>query len=192
MSLLLYIFISLWALLLLLLILPLLFLPPSAFCPPSPTLQHQSWGPQRVTSLQRVRGRRESETGRKFASTWLVTSRKTLDTTPSVTETPTGRISRQKHANSTMTFFNISVVDSKMFLLPVSLLSDCNSNRNSIASFTSICSSHCSSYVHSDDMDSGTQIQNDVSFCIILNFIVFAFHIVTITQWFSKWGAGPP
>uniref|UniRef100_A0A669BY90 Phosphatidylinositol 3,4,5-trisphosphate-dependent Rac exchanger 2 protein n=1 Tax=Oreochromis niloticus TaxID=8128 RepID=A0A669BY90_ORENI len=32
--------------------------------------------------------------------------------------------------------------------------SDCNSNRNSIASFTSICSSHCSSYVHSDDMDS--------------------------------------
>ncbi|GAA6081008.1 phosphatidylinositol 3,4,5-trisphosphate-dependent Rac exchanger 2 protein, partial [Tachysurus ichikawai] len=32
--------------------------------------------------------------------------------------------------------------------------SDCNSNRNSIASFTSICSSHCSSYVHSDEMDS--------------------------------------
>uniref|UniRef100_A0A8C2Z4G8 Phosphatidylinositol 3,4,5-trisphosphate-dependent Rac exchanger 2 protein n=1 Tax=Cyclopterus lumpus TaxID=8103 RepID=A0A8C2Z4G8_CYCLU len=37
--------------------------------------------------------------------------------------------------------------------------SDCNSNRNSIASFTSICSSHCSSYVHSDEMDSGTQMQ---------------------------------
>uniref|UniRef100_A0A674MPX1 Phosphatidylinositol 3,4,5-trisphosphate-dependent Rac exchanger 2 protein n=1 Tax=Takifugu rubripes TaxID=31033 RepID=A0A674MPX1_TAKRU len=35
--------------------------------------------------------------------------------------------------------------------------SDCNSNRNSIASFSSICSSHCSSYVHSDDLDSGTQ-----------------------------------
>ncbi|XP_045416575.1 phosphatidylinositol 3,4,5-trisphosphate-dependent Rac exchanger 2 protein isoform X3 [Lemur catta] len=33
--------------------------------------------------------------------------------------------------------------------------SDCNSNRNSIASFTSICSSQCSSYFHSDDMDSG-------------------------------------
>uniref|UniRef100_A0A8C5HT08 Phosphatidylinositol 3,4,5-trisphosphate-dependent Rac exchanger 2 protein n=1 Tax=Gouania willdenowi TaxID=441366 RepID=A0A8C5HT08_GOUWI len=32
--------------------------------------------------------------------------------------------------------------------------SDCNSNRNSIASFTSICSSHCSSYMHSDEMDS--------------------------------------
>uniref|UniRef100_A0A8C9YLE2 Phosphatidylinositol 3,4,5-trisphosphate-dependent Rac exchanger 2 protein n=1 Tax=Sander lucioperca TaxID=283035 RepID=A0A8C9YLE2_SANLU len=38
--------------------------------------------------------------------------------------------------------------------------SDCNSNRNSIASFTSICSSHCSSYVHSDEMDSGTQMQH--------------------------------
>uniref|UniRef100_A0A672ZX24 Phosphatidylinositol 3,4,5-trisphosphate-dependent Rac exchanger 2 protein n=1 Tax=Sphaeramia orbicularis TaxID=375764 RepID=A0A672ZX24_9TELE len=38
--------------------------------------------------------------------------------------------------------------------------SDCNSNRNSIASFTSICSSHCSSYVHSDELDSGTQIQH--------------------------------
>lgn len=36
------------------------------------------------------------------------------------------------------------------------LSSDCNSNRNSIASFSSICSSHCSSYVHSDDLDSGT------------------------------------
>uniref|UniRef100_A0AAX7V0M6 Phosphatidylinositol 3,4,5-trisphosphate-dependent Rac exchanger 2 protein n=1 Tax=Astatotilapia calliptera TaxID=8154 RepID=A0AAX7V0M6_ASTCA len=36
--------------------------------------------------------------------------------------------------------------------------SDCNSNRNSIASFTSICSSHCSSYVHSDDMDSGDEM----------------------------------
>uniref|UniRef100_A0A8C6LJF8 Phosphatidylinositol 3,4,5-trisphosphate-dependent Rac exchanger 2 protein n=1 Tax=Nothobranchius furzeri TaxID=105023 RepID=A0A8C6LJF8_NOTFU len=35
--------------------------------------------------------------------------------------------------------------------------SDCNSNRNSIASFTSICSSHCSSYVHSDEMDSGAE-----------------------------------
>uniref|UniRef100_H3AA93 Phosphatidylinositol-3,4,5-trisphosphate dependent Rac exchange factor 2 n=1 Tax=Latimeria chalumnae TaxID=7897 RepID=H3AA93_LATCH len=35
--------------------------------------------------------------------------------------------------------------------------SDCNSNRNSIASFTSICSSHCSSYVHSDEMDSGDE-----------------------------------
>uniref|UniRef100_A0A8C3GDY2 Phosphatidylinositol-3,4,5-trisphosphate dependent Rac exchange factor 2 n=1 Tax=Cairina moschata TaxID=8855 RepID=A0A8C3GDY2_CAIMO len=33
--------------------------------------------------------------------------------------------------------------------------SDCNSNRNSIASFTSICSSQCSSYFHSDEMDSG-------------------------------------
>lgn len=38
-----------------------------------------------------------------------------------------------------------------VFLLP----SDCNSNRNSIASFTSICSSQCSSYFHSDEMDSG-------------------------------------
>ncbi|XP_069777398.1 phosphatidylinositol 3,4,5-trisphosphate-dependent Rac exchanger 2 protein isoform X2 [Narcine bancroftii] len=36
--------------------------------------------------------------------------------------------------------------------------SDCNSNRNSIASFTSICSSHCDSYVHSDDMDSGDEL----------------------------------
>ncbi|XP_072555665.1 phosphatidylinositol 3,4,5-trisphosphate-dependent Rac exchanger 2 protein isoform X1 [Paramormyrops kingsleyae] len=36
--------------------------------------------------------------------------------------------------------------------------SDCNSNRNSIASFTSICSSHCSSYVHSDEMDSGDEM----------------------------------
>ncbi|XP_062311977.1 phosphatidylinositol 3,4,5-trisphosphate-dependent Rac exchanger 2 protein-like, partial [Osmerus eperlanus] len=36
--------------------------------------------------------------------------------------------------------------------------SDCNSNRNSIASFTSICSSHCSSYVHSDEMDSGDEV----------------------------------
>ncbi|ELW64703.1 Phosphatidylinositol 3,4,5-trisphosphate-dependent Rac exchanger 2 protein [Tupaia chinensis] len=35
--------------------------------------------------------------------------------------------------------------------------SDCNSNRNSIASFTSICSSQCSSYFHSDDMDSEFQ-----------------------------------
>lgn len=35
------------------------------------------------------------------------------------------------------------------------LPSDCNSNRNSIASFTSICSSQCSSYFHSDEMDSG-------------------------------------
>ncbi|XP_027628427.1 phosphatidylinositol 3,4,5-trisphosphate-dependent Rac exchanger 2 protein isoform X1 [Tupaia chinensis] len=36
--------------------------------------------------------------------------------------------------------------------------SDCNSNRNSIASFTSICSSQCSSYFHSDDMDSGDEL----------------------------------
>uniref|UniRef100_A0A4W3GH72 Phosphatidylinositol-3,4,5-trisphosphate dependent Rac exchange factor 2 n=1 Tax=Callorhinchus milii TaxID=7868 RepID=A0A4W3GH72_CALMI len=36
--------------------------------------------------------------------------------------------------------------------------SDCNSNRNSIASFTSMCSSHCDSYVHSDDMDSGDEL----------------------------------
>uniref|UniRef100_A0A8C7XJA7 Phosphatidylinositol 3,4,5-trisphosphate-dependent Rac exchanger 2 protein n=1 Tax=Oryzias sinensis TaxID=183150 RepID=A0A8C7XJA7_9TELE len=35
--------------------------------------------------------------------------------------------------------------------------SDCNSNRNSIASFTSICSSQCSSYLHSDEMDSEFQ-----------------------------------
>uniref|UniRef100_A0A3Q3N311 Phosphatidylinositol 3,4,5-trisphosphate-dependent Rac exchanger 2 protein n=1 Tax=Mastacembelus armatus TaxID=205130 RepID=A0A3Q3N311_9TELE len=40
--------------------------------------------------------------------------------------------------------------------------SDCNSNRNSIASFTSICSSHCSSYVHSDEMDSGDEIPSSV------------------------------
>ncbi|KAJ8010881.1 hypothetical protein DPEC_G00079750 [Dallia pectoralis] len=40
--------------------------------------------------------------------------------------------------------------------------SDCNSNRNSIASFTSICSSHCSSYVHSDDMDSGDEMSASV------------------------------
>ncbi|XP_053571076.1 phosphatidylinositol 3,4,5-trisphosphate-dependent Rac exchanger 2 protein [Bombina bombina] len=36
--------------------------------------------------------------------------------------------------------------------------SDCNSNRNSIASFTSVCSSQCSSYMHSDDMDSGDEL----------------------------------
>ncbi|XP_077592217.1 phosphatidylinositol 3,4,5-trisphosphate-dependent Rac exchanger 2 protein [Stigmatopora nigra] len=40
--------------------------------------------------------------------------------------------------------------------------SDCNSNRNSIASFTSICSSHCSSYVHSDEMDSGDDATSSV------------------------------
>ncbi|XP_075906396.1 phosphatidylinositol 3,4,5-trisphosphate-dependent Rac exchanger 2 protein [Nelusetta ayraudi] len=40
--------------------------------------------------------------------------------------------------------------------------SDCNSNRNSIASFSSICSSHCSSYVHSDDMDSGDEMPSSV------------------------------
>uniref|UniRef100_A0A7N6AFC4 Phosphatidylinositol-3,4,5-trisphosphate-dependent Rac exchange factor 2 n=1 Tax=Anabas testudineus TaxID=64144 RepID=A0A7N6AFC4_ANATE len=40
--------------------------------------------------------------------------------------------------------------------------SDCNSNRNSIASFTSICSSHCSSYVHSDEMDSGDEMPSSV------------------------------
>ncbi|XP_056306227.1 phosphatidylinositol 3,4,5-trisphosphate-dependent Rac exchanger 2 protein [Danio aesculapii] len=40
--------------------------------------------------------------------------------------------------------------------------SDCNSNRNSIASFTSICSSHCSSYVHSDEMDSGDELPTSV------------------------------
>ncbi|KAL1006309.1 hypothetical protein UPYG_G00070610 [Umbra pygmaea] len=40
--------------------------------------------------------------------------------------------------------------------------SDCNSNRNSIASFTSLCSSHCSSYVHSDDMDSGDEMPASV------------------------------
>uniref|UniRef100_W5M9W3 Phosphatidylinositol 3,4,5-trisphosphate-dependent Rac exchanger 2 protein n=1 Tax=Lepisosteus oculatus TaxID=7918 RepID=W5M9W3_LEPOC len=40
--------------------------------------------------------------------------------------------------------------------------SDCNSNRNSIASFTSICSSHCSSYVHSDEMDSGDELPVNV------------------------------
>uniref|UniRef100_A0A8C6LBX0 Phosphatidylinositol 3,4,5-trisphosphate-dependent Rac exchanger 2 protein n=1 Tax=Nothobranchius furzeri TaxID=105023 RepID=A0A8C6LBX0_NOTFU len=40
--------------------------------------------------------------------------------------------------------------------------SDCNSNRNSIASFTSICSSHCSSYVHSDEMDSGDEMASSV------------------------------
>ncbi|EPQ07865.1 Phosphatidylinositol 3,4,5-trisphosphate-dependent Rac exchanger 2 protein [Myotis brandtii] len=36
--------------------------------------------------------------------------------------------------------------------------SDCNSNRNSVASFTSICSSQCSSYFHSDEMDSGDEL----------------------------------
>uniref|UniRef100_A0A673MQY3 Phosphatidylinositol 3,4,5-trisphosphate-dependent Rac exchanger 2 protein n=1 Tax=Sinocyclocheilus rhinocerous TaxID=307959 RepID=A0A673MQY3_9TELE len=40
--------------------------------------------------------------------------------------------------------------------------SDCNSNRNSIASFTSICSSHCSSYVHSDEMDSGDEMPTSI------------------------------
>ncbi|KAG7261674.1 hypothetical protein CRUP_036519 [Coryphaenoides rupestris] len=39
---------------------------------------------------------------------------------------------------------------------------DCNSNRNSVASFTSICSSHCSSYVHSDEMDSGDEMPSSV------------------------------
>ncbi|KAF0028123.1 hypothetical protein F2P81_019210 [Scophthalmus maximus] len=41
-------------------------------------------------------------------------------------------------------------------------ISDCNSNRNSIASFSSICSSHCSSYVHSDEMDSGDEMPSSV------------------------------
>ncbi|XP_028825334.1 phosphatidylinositol 3,4,5-trisphosphate-dependent Rac exchanger 2 protein isoform X2 [Denticeps clupeoides] len=36
--------------------------------------------------------------------------------------------------------------------------SDCTSNRNSIASFASMCSSHSSSYVHSDEMDSGDEM----------------------------------
>lgn len=40
--------------------------------------------------------------------------------------------------------------------------SDCNSNRNSIASFTSVCSSQCSSYLHSDDMDSGDELPLNV------------------------------
>ncbi|XP_077126758.1 phosphatidylinositol 3,4,5-trisphosphate-dependent Rac exchanger 2 protein [Ranitomeya variabilis] len=40
--------------------------------------------------------------------------------------------------------------------------SDCNSNRNSIASFTSVCSSQCSSYLHSDDMDSGDEMPLNV------------------------------
>ncbi|XP_048452339.1 phosphatidylinositol 3,4,5-trisphosphate-dependent Rac exchanger 2 protein isoform X2 [Rhincodon typus] len=40
--------------------------------------------------------------------------------------------------------------------------SDCNSNRNSIASFTSICSSHCDFYVHSDEMDSGDELPCNV------------------------------
>ncbi|XP_043339040.1 phosphatidylinositol 3,4,5-trisphosphate-dependent Rac exchanger 2 protein isoform X2 [Cervus canadensis] len=40
--------------------------------------------------------------------------------------------------------------------------SDCNSNRNSAASFTSICSSQCSSYFHSDEMDSGDELPLNV------------------------------
>ncbi|KAB1256414.1 Phosphatidylinositol 3; 4; 5-trisphosphate-dependent Rac exchanger 2 protein [Camelus dromedarius] len=40
--------------------------------------------------------------------------------------------------------------------------SDCNSNRNSVASFTSICSSQCSSYFHSDEMDSGDELPLNV------------------------------
>lgn len=40
--------------------------------------------------------------------------------------------------------------------------SDCNSNRNSIASFTSICSSQCSSYFHSDEMDSGDELPTSI------------------------------
>uniref|UniRef100_A0A452R1C9 Phosphatidylinositol-3,4,5-trisphosphate dependent Rac exchange factor 2 n=1 Tax=Ursus americanus TaxID=9643 RepID=A0A452R1C9_URSAM len=43
--------------------------------------------------------------------------------------------------------------------------SDCNSNRNSIASFTSICSSQCSSYFHSDEMDSGAWGGRVCPFC---------------------------
>ncbi|KAB0371556.1 hypothetical protein FD755_016494, partial [Muntiacus reevesi] len=39
---------------------------------------------------------------------------------------------------------------------------DCNSNRNSVASFTSICSSQCSSYFHSDEMDSGDELPLNV------------------------------
>uniref|UniRef100_A0A672ZW05 Phosphatidylinositol 3,4,5-trisphosphate-dependent Rac exchanger 2 protein n=1 Tax=Sphaeramia orbicularis TaxID=375764 RepID=A0A672ZW05_9TELE len=50
--------------------------------------------------------------------------------------------------------------------------SDCNSNRNSIASFTSICSSHCSSYVHSDELDSGTQIQHKYM-CVCVSMVEF-------------------
>lgn len=45
----------------------------------------------------------------------------------------------------------MALFNSALFCFP----SDCNSNRNSIASFTSICSSQCSSYFHSDEMDSG-------------------------------------
>ncbi|KAG8133673.1 hypothetical protein E2320_011438 [Naja naja] len=40
--------------------------------------------------------------------------------------------------------------------------SDCNSNRNSTASFTSICSSQCSSYFHSDEMDSGDELPQSI------------------------------
>ncbi|XP_073650580.1 phosphatidylinositol 3,4,5-trisphosphate-dependent Rac exchanger 2 protein isoform X3 [Tursiops truncatus] len=40
--------------------------------------------------------------------------------------------------------------------------SDCNSNRNSVTSFTSICSSQCSSYFHSDEMDSGDELPLNV------------------------------
>ncbi|KAK1885138.1 Phosphatidylinositol 345-trisphosphate-dependent Rac exchanger 2 protein, partial [Dissostichus eleginoides] len=39
--------------------------------------------------------------------------------------------------------------------------SDCNSNRNSIASFTSICSSHCSSYVHRDELPCSVWLSHD-------------------------------
>lgn len=46
------------------------------------------------------------------------------------------------------------------------LFSDCNSNRNSIASFTSICSSQCSSYFHSDEMDSGVSSHGGTCPCL--------------------------
>jgi len=70
--------------------------------------------------------------------------------------------------------------------------SDCNSNRNSIASFNSICSSHCSSYVHSDEMDSGNATryppahiwQHNTIVSLLLDDSHLARALICLSDWF--------